>query len=123
MLRHISEIACPLCGETQIVAESIQTDTRLRDGVPEIREHVNGGRWETRQFLCGQELRYVPNFRQVALSEYAVCQMHAAYREREQARTDAAQTLIEVIEHLTTVDEAFRQELLKGLPWRYRPDR
>lgn len=120
MLHHIPDAACPLCGETQIVEESLKTHTRLSDGVPEIREHVNGGRWETRRFLCGQALHYVPNAEHVTLSEYAVCTMNAAYHAREQARTDAAQHLIAVIQGMP-VDESFRQELLNSLPWHYRP--
>ena len=121
MLRHIPDTACPLCGDTQIVEETIQTHTRLSDGVPEIREHVNGGRWETRQFRCGQELRYVPNTEHVTLSEYAVCTMNASYHAREQARKDAVQQIIAVIQG-TPIDDPFRQELLHSLPWRYRPE-
>lgn len=56
-LRNIKTSKCPICGCTDIVSESVETDVYNK----RIRTHCDGTRWERRKFLCGKEIRYVPN--------------------------------------------------------------
>lgn len=56
-LKHIKTNKCPICGCTDVVSESVETDTFNR-----IKVHCNGTRWEHRKFLCGKEICYEPNF-------------------------------------------------------------
>lgn len=60
-LNFIKTQVCPICGCTEVVYESV--DTSSFTGRTTIREHVNGGRWERRKFLCGLIVAYTPNFR------------------------------------------------------------
>lgn len=56
-LRNIKTNECPICGCTDIVSESVETNIFNK-----IRVHCNGTRWEHRKFLCGKEICYEPNF-------------------------------------------------------------
>ena len=68
IIKYLKTDKCPICGETTIVAEEIEVS---RDGT--VREHTNGGRWEKRTFLCGQGMRYIPNYGRDEYSEYNIC--------------------------------------------------
>lgn len=57
-LRHVRTYKCPVCGCTEVVSETIETEF----GTNNIRYHANGGRWETREFACGYKVQFVPNF-------------------------------------------------------------
>lgn len=58
MLKFIKTAHCPKCGCTLIKEETIEVD---RFDKNKYREHVNGGRWETRTFACGCKIEYCPN--------------------------------------------------------------
>ena len=56
-LINIKTDKCPICGCTEVVSESVETDIFNR-----IRVHCDGSFWEHRKFLCGTEICYEPNF-------------------------------------------------------------
>ena len=60
-LKNITTTACPVCGCTEIVREAIRHSTGY-DFVPKIQVHANGGVWESREFLCGKSVSYIPNY-------------------------------------------------------------
>ena len=51
---------CPVCGCDVVIREDIESTTI--GGKTGIREHSNGGRWETRTFACGYRVGYSPNY-------------------------------------------------------------
>lgn len=57
-LRLVTTKSCPDCGCDVVIAEAIEVEYNGN----KIRTHCNGGNWETRRFLCGTEMKYVPNF-------------------------------------------------------------
>lgn len=61
-LKHITTTACPICGWTEIVRESIKCTHMGQDGERKIQLHTNGAAWENREFLCGKRIEYVPNY-------------------------------------------------------------
>jgi hypothetical protein len=77
LLRDIRTIACPKCGCFQIIKEYVDVSNG------KILQHVNGSRWEHRIFLCGQEISYIPNFRDEEISEINVCTHNHEYIQRK----------------------------------------
>lgn len=61
-LINITTNKCPICGCDIIVNEYVETFNNS------IRVHSNGTRWEHRNFLCGTEISYIPNFNKECLS-------------------------------------------------------
>lgn len=59
-LQYIKTNACPICGCTEVVGEGVNT-TGFNNN-RRIRVHANGGRWESREFLCGNRVHYIPNY-------------------------------------------------------------
>jgi hypothetical protein len=76
---HMKVPCCPTCGDNTVVEESIGTTALYSRDVPEIREHCNGQRWESRKFLCGCTVEWVPNFRRAEVTK--VCPRHPALLE------------------------------------------
>jgi len=70
MLRNIKTIECPICGCTDIIEESVDTNYY---GKSEILQHCNGTRWEHRKFLCGYHVQYEPNFSKEAENKFSEC--------------------------------------------------
>jgi superfamily I DNA and RNA helicase len=65
-LRAIMTHECTECGCNVVVRESIDTSPlHGKRNYRVIRTHVNGERWETREFLCGGTVSYVPNYSKV----------------------------------------------------------
>lgn len=65
-LRHNKTTSCPTCGCTTVVCESLQLLSSGRKRKRRIVSvHTNGGKWETREFLCGYSCEYVPNLEKV----------------------------------------------------------
>lgn len=58
-LQNLKTLQCPVCGCTTIIKESVDISTF---NGREILKHTNGEMYEHRQFLCGMELKYSPNF-------------------------------------------------------------
>lgn len=121
-LKFLVGDACPVCGNTVVVGERIKT-SRTSGGTRVLR-HANGGPWEFREFACGQELEYQPNFSRTALSDYRVCRRDPKILARR-AQIERAQYLLE--ETLASFDESMedadRERILKGIrsiemPWR-----
>lgn len=60
-LQNLKTLQCPVCGCTTIIKESVDISTFNRR---EVLKHTNGEMYEHRQFLCGMELKYSPNFKE-----------------------------------------------------------
>jgi hypothetical protein len=56
-LQFLKTATCPDCGAAPS-SESIDADPYNKG----YRQHVNGMRWEHRQFICGSHITFVPNF-------------------------------------------------------------
>jgi hypothetical protein len=56
VLNHIKTSACPVCQCGVVISE----DVEVHNGV--VRRHVNGQQWESRDFLCGYGVQWVPNY-------------------------------------------------------------
>ncbi len=108
MLQHISTNACPHCGSTQVISESIDVD----HGSREIRQHVNGQRWERRTFACGHEVQWVPNFS--AEQHAGECQRAEAFQQRQAKRKAAYAKLTAYVQKLD-VDESFKEAALRSI--------
>lgn len=94
-MNYLTGDACPVCGETTVVGEWVETET-LGDET-RVLCHVNGARWEHRKFACGQELVYIPNFSRTEKSDYRVCRRDPellARRERMQRIKAEIETLL-----------------------------
>jgi len=97
-LKHIKETSCPVCGCAIVIRESIE----VFDG--KIRAHANGKRWEHRQFLCGQELQYIPNFGRTEVDIYNICKNNETYKTMEKNREEAKKELHKHIDSLNVTD-------------------
>lgn len=58
-LKFIKTDRCPVCGCGIVKSEYIEADCDNKS----LLTHAYGGQWEHRQFLCGKEIAYSPNFR------------------------------------------------------------
>lgn len=77
-LRHIKSTACPQCGETEIVQESRELESQWSLTSPRrVRQHCCGEQWETREFLCGYVVKWIPNFSRE--EQNRVCRRNAEY--------------------------------------------
>lgn len=105
---------CPVCGDTLVVSERLKI-SRL-GGETRVVRHGNGALWEYREFSCGQELEYVPNFSRTALSDYRVCQrdpkLLARRAQIERVQHQLEETLASLDEPLADAD---RQRILEGI--------
>ena len=97
-LKYIREMACPVCGCTIIVKESIETSSG------KIRTHCNGERWEHRQFVCGQELAHNPGARHTEICTYNVCTNNETYKAAQKNREEATKELHKYIDSLNISD-------------------
>lgn len=61
ILNHVKTDKCPVCGCEHVIKECIETTSYCGDR--KIFIHTNGTRTERREFLCGFETIYVPNFK------------------------------------------------------------
>jgi len=66
-------LSCPDCGCSVVVCERKD----VFNG--KIRQHVNGGKWDSRTFLCGRTLAWIPNFDKVQLKDQ--CTYREEYKE------------------------------------------
>lgn len=107
-LSFIKTNACPVCGETKVIAESVETDSF--GDYPRIREHCNGGRWEARKFLCGYEVKYCPNGSREEKG-HGNCTKDPAILERNKKRRENFDKAIAFIDSLNDIDESFKDIL------------
>lgn len=113
-LEFITTETCPICGESDVISESVEVSNN-RGSEPEIREHVHGGKWEKRRFLCGYEIEYCPNGSKEERSRYAHC-MHSPEliekTRRQKKAHDAVLSYIETyndrVDEADKVDERFK---------------
>lgn len=55
--------SCPKCSCNIVIQETIETEYgRDYNDSGKIRVHCNGHRWESRKFLCGCIVQFIPNF-------------------------------------------------------------
>lgn len=73
-LTFIKADKCPICGCDTVISESIEANEYG------IRVHANGERWESRKFLCGKVVYYVPNYQKELFS--GECKNDPAVKER-----------------------------------------
>ena len=92
-LNFIKLESCPVCGCKIIISESIEADD-------DVRTHCNGENWEHREFLCGQEVIYIPNFSDIELSTTRVCRNNPEYKEKELKEERARKELLDFINKL-----------------------
>ncbi|WP_139074781.1 hypothetical protein [Paenibacillus elgii] len=109
-LKFIRDNQCPLCGDSQVIREEIET----HDG--EVNQHCNGGVWEKRTFSCGQTLAYIPNFRQTEVSKYRTCRNNLECKLRQRKREQAKEALLLFIDTLD-VDDVYKANLKEGRFW------
>ncbi len=57
-IKNLTATKCPVCQCDTIVAESLKVSFNHTS----ILTHTNGERWETRTFLCGASVEYIPNY-------------------------------------------------------------
>lgn len=105
-LTHVKTNACPVCSETRVVSESVKTSSLDRN---EILEHAHGGKWERREFLCGYEVEYVPNYRED--EKKSPCRRDPIVAERKAKRQIALDKTLAFIETLEDVDDSYRSTL------------
>jgi len=86
MLKFVTTAACPHCECEEVVKEEIGISSYPYHQSREIRYHTNGTRWENRQFLCGYELQFVPNYK--AEQERHPCTEIKEYRAREKRKDE-----------------------------------
>lgn len=103
-LRHIKDEVCHTCG-AEVVSETRET-----------REHVNGDRWETRQFACGCKLEYIPNYRKFQISR--PCDNDPELVAKRAARDAAADKITAFVNKLD-VDDEYKKAVLKELDRSY----
>lgn len=110
-LKSITQNECPICGEDNIVSESVEADTFQN----KIREHVmTNERWEKRTFLCGVELKYIPNLNQTKIK--GMCKNDMRIEEIRINRGKAKKELINFInKNLKYIDDNFEKRLKKEI--------
>lgn len=109
-LRFIKTKVCPHCGCNVVISESVEADAFGKN----ILTHCNGGRWETRTFLCGYSVRYIPNF--LEEEESGECRFSREYIERRKKRNKAEEALRMFINTLDC-DDDYKRDLRSHLPW------
>lgn len=104
-LENISAAQCPICGCDAITEEKVERESYSL----KLRQHTNGGRWESRTFSCGQRLEYCPNFCTVDLSKSEKCTNNNQYKlalQREQIFKDKVREFIESYDDVTETCKA-----------------
>lgn len=100
---------CPICGTHVVIEESVDVDRYGKD--PKVREHIHGGKWEKRRFICGQVLEYSPNFRRTEESTTYACQNNPELIEKLKKNESAKHSVLAFIDQLSDVDEEFKKRM------------
>lgn len=101
-LESIKTYACPKCGCLEVIQETLKTS----NGV--IMQHVNGTKWESRKFLCGQVINYIPNFQSEDVSIFEICTHNHDYIKRKNLENSELAKLHKFIETLDLCPEKQR---------------
>lgn len=108
MLKHINITQCPVCGCSTVCRESIEVDSYSKK--PEIRYHCNGQAWETREFVCGFTVDYVPNFSSCQRKE-ELCKRNPRINAIVEHRKKVKEQVLTYLSKLKT-DQHFKKTLL-----------
>jgi len=111
ILQNIRTSRCPICGSGVIINETID----IGIGKNEILKHCNGGRWETRTFLCGMIIKYIPNFSKEQYDEMS-CRDNHKLIELKQTKTKMLEETESFINSLNQ-DEDFKKVLLERIEY------
>lgn len=117
-LQFIKSDQCPKCGETTVISESVEADKFSEN--PRIREHCNRGRWEKRDFICGQSIKYCPNGSKEELS--GECRNDIEIKNKKEKRKTAYDKVLDFIESLEDVDSDYKEILhneVSDTKWRF----
>lgn len=109
-LHFIKTKACPHCGCSVVIEESVTPDAFGMS----VLTHCSGGQWETRKFLCGHTVSYVPNYHKEEST--GECRFNKAYLERQEKRKKAEEALKAFIDALDC-DDDYKRDLRSHLPW------
>lgn len=108
-LQFIRTSACPVCGCSLVRCERVEVENN------KIREHTNGGHWETREFACGYITEYIPNYMSEAMKKN--CPNNPAIIAEKQRKNDLINKLIKTIQE-SNCDENYKMNLLSSFSWR-----
>lgn len=97
MLNCIKTVQCPICGCTEIIEESLKV-SQIGPLAPEVYQHSNGTRWESRKFLCGYKVEYEPNFKREVKVESSECFHDPEVKERKRKLKEDKEQLIILLE-------------------------
>jgi type IV secretory pathway VirB4 component len=114
-LKYIKTDKCPQCGCNIITEEKIEIDKFNKN---KYREHVCGGRWETRKFSCGCTIEYYPNFNQEEVQ--GECVNSEEYLNREKQRKnfkEAVSNFINTYNDVTDKDRAIMLDKIDFSFW------
>ena len=111
LLRDIKTELCPICGCSEIVQEWVDTSYFGRDKRC-IWEHVNGGRNEHREFLCGCTIKYSPNFRSERIEK--ACMNDPKILERADNISKTRSSIVSAIDKIDMPEHLKEQLLAKS---------
>lgn len=106
----IKTTSCPVCGCSTIVSESVEIDHDTH----QIRRHAHGGNWEYREFACGYEVHYCPNFHKEEVLKK--CAFDREEAERKQKRERVRQLIVQQIES-GECDDAYKNRLIQAIQY------
>lgn len=106
---NLQRKVCPECGASP-KSEGVEVEHSYNSQPARVRQHVNGQRWEWRQFLCGARVVWVPNFEREEMDRYQTCGVSKAARALRAKREKARTILQKAIESLD-VDEEWASQL------------
>jgi len=99
-LEWIKTTACPDCGCTEVVAESVDTEG-FSTGPPRLMRHACGQTWEKRTFLCGLVVSWVPNYN--SERTYTTCTQTPEAREKAKRRKELRDTIEKLNRELSSI--------------------
>lgn len=95
ILKNVNTIKCPICGCNEIVNESVKVVNYT--GKSSVWEHCNGGRQETRKFLCGYQVTYQPNFKKEIRDKEYECENDEEFIARKQKEEDDKNRVLDIL--------------------------
>ena len=76
---NLKSKSCPKCGCDSVIREELEVEI-LYGKSRKIRQHCNGQQWESRTFLCGAKVDWIPNFEQDVWHTSQVCTNSPEYQ-------------------------------------------
>jgi len=107
-LHSIRTVLCPHCQCTEVVGEGVKISRSTAFG-REIRQHVNGRKWEYRNFLCGYGVEFSPNAGRDEVA--ARCSKDPEILERNAKRKAAHDKLLSIIADFDDLDDEYQSTL------------